>query len=155
MYHIISLNWCDAHCTIHGKCYILVTMEVMFWTRHQIVLGSERDQWILIEHWSRKTWLSVEWTWWMSHFLFTDLWWWICFANTSWCEGLFGGRSSSQGERPCDCEGEKCKGWGRGGWEVRMQGMYGEANTATANSYFNSYSSLEPEHAIRMNGDGR
>ena len=38
MYHIISLNWCDAHCTIHGKCYILVTMEVMFWTQHQIVL---------------------------------------------------------------------------------------------------------------------
>merc|ERR1740123_1907731 len=30
-----------------------------------------------------------------------------------------------------------------------------EGNTATTNSYFNSYSSLEPEHAIRMNGDGR
>ena len=37
-----------------------------------------------------------------------------------------------------------------------MQGMYErEGNTATTNSYFNSYSSLEPEHAIRMNGDGR
>ena len=32
--------------------------------------------------------------------------------------------------------------------------MYGES-TAGSNNYFNSYSSLEPEHAVRMNGDGR
>ena len=30
--------------------------------------------------------------------------------------------------------------------------MYG---TATGNNYFNSYSSLEPEQAMRINGDGR
>jgi len=33
--------------------------------------------------------------------------------------------------------------------------MYGGDSTATSNNYFNSYSSLEPEHAVRMNGDGR
>ena len=32
--------------------------------------------------------------------------------------------------------------------------MYG-GGTATGNNYFNSYSSLEPEQAMRINGDGR
>jgi len=34
--------------------------------------------------------------------------------------------------------------------------MYGGENTqANTNNYFNSYSSLEPDHAVRINGDGR
>ena len=33
--------------------------------------------------------------------------------------------------------------------------MYGGETATTTNNYFNSYSSLEPDHAVRMNGDGR
>ena len=37
-------------------------------------------------------------------------------------------------------------------WLKNCFKMYG---TATGSNYFNSYSSLEPEQALRMNGDGR